>query len=394
MKTLQVFNRYQYFGGEEATVKLIDQIYEDSLTSAYFHSKDWVEESLLKKFTQPFRSVYNPTSIEKIGKGGGYDADVWLFHNVMPIGSLGLFHSAQKKGIPIIQYLHNYRPFSLNGLCYKNGQNFLAGFEGNYIPEIQVAGYRDSKLQSIYMALMLSLLRSHFLNGAVKGWICQTQFMKDQFVQLGGIPAEQIEVILPPRIIQPITDPISDQNYIFFVGRLVPEKGIKVLLDAWASDINKTLPKLIIAGSGELSLEVERITEKVEHIEYVGRVSDQKKNELIRNCSAVVVPSTWMEVLGLVAFEGYEYYKPVLAARSGGLTESVIEGQTGFTHEPGNPESLIESVYKLQNTSLEQRLGMGTTGRDWLIKETNPVLWKERYERFANKIISENINLR
>ncbi len=47
----------------------------------------------------------------------------------------------------------------------------------------------------------------------------------------------------------------------------------------------------------------------------------------------MLAPSVWWEPLGLVTYEAYDYGKPMLAARSGGLSETVVAGLTGFLHE-------------------------------------------------------------
>jgi hypothetical protein len=80
---------------------------------------------------------------------------------------------------------------------------------------------------------MSLVLQSYFKTGAVNAvtmWLSQTAFQKAKYVQ-AGIPAERVEVMAPPREEAP--DPVNwnDEGYLLFLGRLVPEKGIRFSLE-------------------------------------------------------------------------------------------------------------------------------------------------------------------
>jgi glycosyltransferase involved in cell wall biosynthesis len=111
----------------------------------------------------------------------------------------------------------------------------------------------------------------------------------------------------------------------------------------------------------------------------VGFVSGTVKEDLVKGCRGLIAPSIWWEPLGLIVHEAYDSARPVLAARSGGLTETVTEGVSGFLHEPGSTEQLADDVERLEALGPKGRAEMGQRGREWLLQNAAPEEWRERF---------------
>jgi glycosyltransferase involved in cell wall biosynthesis len=396
VKTLQLFNQYLHYGGEENVVNTLSELGDgQNWADLQFRSADWQAEPWIKKLTQPCRAFYNPQAIRSARDAHHrFAPDVWLAHNLLPVGSIALYHLAKQLRTPIIQYIHNYRPFCLNGTAWHKGKIIAGGFEGNLWPEIMAGTYRQSRLQTLFMAL---LIKSYFLSGAhqsVAGWIAPTAFQKKKFVQ-AGIAEDHILTQLPPRTLPPTPEPWNETENFLFLGRLVPEKGVLFLLDHWqtAQNEGRHLPKLTIAGDGPLATTVKQRAASLSQVEYYGLADKQQIRGLLTRCMAVVIPSEWWEVMGLVVFEAYESSKPVLAAKTGGLGEIVFDGISGFQFEPGNHESFHQAIHLLRSKTRGERQSMGTFGRNWLQKETSPEHWKSRYLDFAGQIASRHAKL-
>jgi glycosyltransferase involved in cell wall biosynthesis len=198
-------------------------------------------------------------------------------------------------------------------------------------------------------------------------------------------------VLAPPRELASAPANWNDDGYLLFLGRLVPEKGIRFLLERWeraAQDGKTKLPRLLIAGAGPLEEEVRLRVEGLKDVSYVGEVNATERTRLLENCSGLVVPSEWWEVFGLVVVEAYEMEKPVLAARVGGLGEIVTAGKTGFQFEAGDGESFEQAVRDLMDCTQEQRRGLGRNGWRWVREEMNFERWKEGYGRLAQKTVA------
>jgi len=390
-RTLQVFNVYQQYGGEENVVRALSELMAGAdWQDVYFYSRDWAEESGFKKLSQPLRTFHNPGALRTLRSAHHeHRSDVWLIHNVFPVGSMGLFHLARSLKVPIIQYLHNYRPFSLNGTAWHRGKILDQGFQRRFWPEIRVGSYRSSIMQTVFMALYQHIFFRLGLLDSITTWISQSHFQKQKYIE-AGIDETKIEVLLPPRSVTAAPQAWKEDGSLLFLGRLVPEKGVLFLLDQWEDAVRcaRPMPKLVIAGAGHLESEVVARAALLPNVDCVGHVDAVRRCQLLNDCSAVVVPSEWWEVLGLVVFEAYEAEKPVLAACVGGLGEIVTPGTTGFQFEPGSSDSFDQALNALLGLTPEQRRNLGQNGRKWLQKQTDPKSWIQHYLELAERAVT------
>jgi glycosyltransferase involved in cell wall biosynthesis len=88
----------------------------------------------------------------------------------------------------------------------------------------------------------------------------------------------------------------------------------------------------------------------IEHkVSFEGRVSEERKIDLLAGCKMLVMPSIF-ESLGLAAAEAMSYGKPVIASNSGGLPEVV--GNGGLVIPPKNSIMLAEAMNRLLNDDM------------------------------------------
>lgn len=414
MKILQVFNRYLYKGGEEASV---DRIYAMAsemfeVERCLFSSKDWKrDENKTEKppnvLSQALRMIYNPEAITQLREHHyRFKPDLWLVHNVFPVGSAGVFREAQRLKVPIVYYCHNFRPFSVNGYCWAPGsetaQGKVAGngLSLNFWQEIKTGAWQNSKLKTAWFAVVLLLVHRLGWFESVRAWIAISDFVRTKFIE-GGLPEEKVitlkhsldlekQVSLNSFDEQEADVQNSNSRVFLFMGRLSEEKGIHVLLEAWRLFIQKaeTPVCLQIAGEGPLKELVEKAASIAQDkIVFLGHVDGEQKHKILSNCSAMVVPSVWWEALGMVVHEAYLYSKPVLASRSGGLVETVHHGQTGLLHPPGDVQALARHFGELTALNTDELDEMGLRGRYWLNKEANPEIWKEKFQNILKSVL-------
>ncbi len=385
-RILQVFNRYLFAGGEE---KSVDRIYNHlgerhAMSRCFFESAEWQREGAPGKMGQVRRLFYNGDSrarFEAALDAGG--ADVALFHNIYPVGSPSLYHAALKRKVPVVQYLHNFRPFSVGGTLFVNGQVCPDSLRGHYGAEVLAGAWQGSVVKSAVYALMLKFLHASGWLKSVKAWIAISEFMREQIVNAGWIAPERIHTLRHSWDARSGTLRTEDAGYYLFLGRLVPEKGVAVLLDAWdrlRAKLGNQTPPLHIAGEGPLEPLVRERMRTNPYVLFLGQIGGETKAEALRRCRALIAPSVWWEPLGLVAYEAYDYAKPVLAARSGGLAETVQHEVTGLLHAPGDAEALMRDVLTMESTPHPVRVECGVSGRKWLLQEASPALWQARFE--------------
>jgi glycosyltransferase involved in cell wall biosynthesis len=336
---------------------------------------------------------YNPTTARELAAEiKRIRPDAILLHNLYPVGSPSVYHTAFKAGIPVIQYIHNFRPFSVSGTLWANGAICEESLQGNYWKEVRHAAWQNSVIKSAVLATALKFLHATGWLDAVKGWVAISNFMRDRFVE-AGIPPSKIHVLGHFWDFRTGHDEyFPDKGHYLYLGRLVSEKGIAALLSAWQHVCDASTsepPELWIGGAGPMSEVVEKAAAKCAKIKFLGFVSDNEKEEAIRNCRAMIAPSTWWEPLGLVTYEAYDYKKPMFAAASGGLTETVEHAVTGFLHEPGNSAELANQVLACEKLSAEDRKTMGMAGRDWLECHADSDDWQQTFDVTIKRILEQ-----
>lgn len=117
----------------------------------------------------------------------------------------------------------------------------------------------------------------------------------------------------------PFADRDQKQDYMLYLGRLIPRKGIFIA----ARMAEATHTKLLMAGQG--SIEVSG-----PWIEYVGWADIKKRAYLMRHAKAVLMPTVYLEPFGGVNVEAQLCGTPVITSNSGAFPETVIQGVTGF----------------------------------------------------------------
>ncbi len=159
-----------------------------------------------------------------------------------------------------------------------------------------------------------------------------------------------------------------DDVVISLVGRINSWKGQQLLLEAFNKIANKYQHiKLVYIGSAPPNQEFFEIelNEKIASYNLSERVIIIPFQENIwRFWDAIdiaVVPSTEPEPFGMVAIEAMLAKKPVVAANHGGLTETVLNNETGFHFEPNNSEKLAEAISNLIEDK-DKRIAFGEKG--------------------------------
>lgn len=383
-RLLQVFNQYLEPGGEEVWVNQMLQLggSKFDIRELRFHSEAWLGHGAPSRLRQAILSWNHPLARNKLRQSvEKIRPEVLLYHNLVPVASLGMYEEARQLELPVIQYIHNFRPFSPSGTMWVRGRVNDSALHGNPWPEVLGRAWERSFLKTFLMAAYQTKLVSSGVLDVVRRWIAVSDFMRDRFIE-AGIAQERI--ITLRHCWQPRLSPIpqSADSYYLFLGRLVPEKGVRVLIDAWAileNRLGKSCPRLVIAGSGPIEAEIQAASHRMHQVTCVGYTEGKIKDDLLLGCRALIAPSIWWEPLGLIVHEAYDAARPVLAAASGGLTETVIPGRTGFLHTPGDAEALANDVERVEAMSLMQRNEIGQNGREWLIQNANPQDWINQF---------------
>lgn len=135
-----------------------------------------------------------------------------------------------------------------------------------------------------------------------------------------------------------------------YLGRLDKAKGVDILCQAF---IEATLinPKIClkIAGWGPMENFLNETYSKVNNIKFIGKVFGPQKDELLKHCEILIVPSISPEPFGIVIAEGYAYGLPVIASNIGAMPEIIKDGKTGLLTQPGSVSDLSAAISRMCN---------------------------------------------
>lgn len=259
--------------------------------------------------------------------------DIFHLHNPYPLLSPWVVRTAHAHGVPVVQTIHNYRHVCAAATFVRDGRVCHDCVGRRFaMPAITHSCYRGSKAQSVIMATTLAVHRGTW--HSVDRFIALTDGVAD-YLRGYGIPAEHITV-KPNAVADPgiPTPPGSD---FLFVGRLSAEKGVELLLNAWARHPDGTQGTLRVIGDGPLRPAVEAAAAIRSDIDFVGLTDNVAAQAAMRAAGVLVVPSTWHDVLPTVIIEALANGRAVLGTNLGGIPYLVGAGTpaaAGWVVEP------------------------------------------------------------
>ena len=360
MRVLLCHNSYRFRGGE-------DHVFEDEKwmlenggheVATFQRCNSVLEKTSYVKAAVD--TVWNrQTYREMDDKIRRFRPDVVHFHNTFPVLSPSAYYAARRHDVPVVQTLHNYRIICPGSTMFRDGSPCMSCV-GNAMPwrAIRHQCYRGLG-PSVASATMLAAHRAMGTwRKTVNTYIALTDFSRNSFVA-GGIPAGRIRV--KPNFVRP--DPgigNGDGGYMVFVGRLVEEKGLRVLLEAWKSSTD--LPLLKIIGEGPMQEAVTMAQNSGAPIASLGQLPHDEVQMQIAGATGLVFPSIWHETFGRSIIEAYSSGTPVIASDLPPMNQLVHDQGTGLLFAPDDPCSLANCVRRLQEDE-ELRLQLRRAAR-------------------------------
>ena len=225
--------------------------------------------------------------------------------------------------------------------------------------------------------------------------------------QVGGrVPAE---VLRPPLKVDEYTPAASgeqalairrrlgvhDGELVVCLGRLVPRKGQDKLIDALAM-LRREFPKLHLAviGEGRMATRLYDRAQKRgvgDRVHLTGALVDSAVEDWLRAADLFASPcrTRWggfeVEGFGIVFAEAALTGLPVIAGRSGGAPEAVVEGQTGLVVDGTSAEQVAAALASILRLPPEQRRGIGASGRELALSRHTPAVVGERYRTLLRR---------
>jgi len=181
------------------------------------------------------------------------------------------------------------------------------------------------------------------------------------------VPCHVIPNFIPDNADRPGDDAdpflaqLPKEGFLLFVGDVTPDKGVDTLLQAYA-EMNCQMP-LVLIGRPLAGL-AERLPPNVL---LMGRWPHDAIMGAWSRCSIALIPSICPDACPTVAMEAMTMGRPLIASCIGGLTDIVVDGETGLLVSPGDPQELREAIQCLLDDP-ERRERMGNMAKQRVVE--------------------------
>jgi glycosyltransferase involved in cell wall biosynthesis len=347
MRVLFCHNYYQHPGGEDSAY-----LAERDLLKHFGHqvqeylrrNQEIRVDGFLSKASLGLQTIWADQSVREIRSILQREKlDIVHFHNTVPLISPAAYYPCREAGVPVIQTVQNYRLVCPAATLYRSGRPCRECLDHSLWRGVQHKCYRNSRSVTATVALMLAFHRwRRTWTEMVDRYIVPTEFVSGKLVE-AGLPAEKITV--KTNFIYP--DPgmrAGRGEFALCVSRLVPEKGVHTLLDAFKC-LPDTIP-LRIVGNGPLRSELNerRNRENLTNVHFEGWLPRKRVLDMVAGARFLISPSEWFEPFGINIIEAFACGVPVIASRLGGPSEIVEDGKTGMHFTPADPTDLAAKV--------------------------------------------------
>jgi glycosyltransferase involved in cell wall biosynthesis len=283
-------------------------------------------------FKLGLRPIYSSRSVRRTAEAiKRFRPNVALVENVFPLHSPWVIRTLRTAGVPVAAGVRSYRMVCAGSTLFRDGSHCddCVGSFAN-LPAIRHGCFQDSRMRTVPIAASLALHRSTFRQ--IDTFLAVSEHVRDELAA-AGFPADRI-VIRPNFVPDPGPPDVTVAGADFiFGGRLVPEKGIDLMIEAWRrSEVWKT-STLRVAGTGPMGEFLGALDPKF-RVEQLGLVEHEALMEVVRTSAVTVVPSIWPEPFGRGVIEAAARARPSLVCRSGGLQGLVVDGETGWIADP------------------------------------------------------------
>lgn len=348
MRILQLHTRYRQPGGEDAVVGAERAALERAGHEVCQHLEENPGNAAAGAASL-LASVWNPRSAHRVlDVIDRTRPDVAHVHNTWFASSPSVLSALRRRRVPVVMTLHNYRLVCANSLFLRDGVPCEKCLDrGRPWPAVRHRCYRNSRATSAIAATGIAVHRQlDTWTRLVDRFVVLSEFARHRMVR-AGLPAQRL--VLGSNFVD---DPgvrsaaPARSSTVLFVGRLSPEKGVSVLLDAWAKAATGAL-RLDVIGDGPERARLEQAAPS--GVEFLGRRDPAEVMRRLQQARALVIPSVWYEGQPITALEGLAAGTPLVLSDIGGLPEIVGGCVAGWVFPPGRADALAHRLEQLHD---------------------------------------------
>ena len=300
-----------------------------------FHSKS------IGRFLYPFKIIYSFEAKKKIMKViDDFKPDIVHMNNINFQLTPSIIYGIKKKGVGLVQTVHDYQMICPNHLLYNFDKNCPCEMcvKGSHINCVKNKCIHDSLVKSILgviEAKFYALLKTY---NKVDLFVCPSNFLENKLLLARKYYKGKTKTIHNFIDKEKFTNTSEKtEPYIVFVGRLSKEKGIEYI-----AKTARLLPQynFVVAGSGP----DEDALKDIPNIKLAGFLTGDKLISLMGKAKLLLLPSVCYENCPLSILEAHSMGVPVVTMNSGGMAELVKDGVTGTLVNEPTPEGIAAKI--------------------------------------------------
>lgn len=343
-------------------------------------------QNIFKKIKNAFHLLYSfeaARNLEKMILEEG-KPDVAHLHNFSYQLTPSIVRVLKKYDVPIVWTLHDYKIISPNYNLFTRGQIDLSTKPDNFFRCVKNRCVKDSYAKSFLAALEMFLHRKVTkLYDQIDCYVAPSKFLHSLVVEW-GIPQKKVFHLYNFIDYAQIEPSAEHEDYYFFVGRFIEEKGVMPMLEAFALMPDR---KLKIVGAGPLEQQMLDFLEhhQLPRVEMLGAIYKPQLYDLMRKAKAVIMPSVWLENNPLAMLDAMACGKPIIGSNMGGIPELIDEGKTGLIFDPSAENDLTKKIIELDSYDLVE---MSRNTRSKLEKIANPEIHYRGLMEIYESVIS------
>lgn len=365
MKIILVHNEYGKYSGEESVVESQIQLLEGHghQVCPFTRSSAELDDMRFGRLYGFCCGIYNPLSVRSFRQFLiDQIPDIIHIHNLYPLISPAVLHVCNDFNIPVVMTLHNYRLICPNGMFLTKGKICESCKSGREYWCV-LKNCEGSIAKSLGYALrnFVARIRKSYLDN-VDVFAALTDFQRQKLVS-EGYPADRVAVVPNMCDAGGITHTNELGEYVGYVGRVSPEKGVNLLVK-----VAEKHPDIPFQAAGAYSKAPELVHKAPTNFKFLGHLQRNRVDTFIEQSRFIVLSSIWYEGFPMILVEAMLQGRPVVASRLGGIPEIVEDGVTGLLFEAGNTEDLAQKVRFLWDHPCICRK-MGEAGREKALRE-------------------------
>lgn len=177
------------------------------------------------------------------------------------------------------------------------------------------------------------------------------------------------------------------------IGRLAPQKGHLMLVDAFAQAIRSGIDaRLVMCGDGDLRSAIESRAAAAgieDRIEITGWIDETEVRRRLLSSRCMILAS-FAEGLPMVIMEAFALGRPVISTTIAGIPELVVPGVNGWLVIAGRADQTAEAIRSVMTTPVSRLQEMAVAGRQMVLDHHNTTIEGEKLERLFLESVERN----